>query len=171
MIGPGDTSLLPRIVASARRGRLPQIGNGENLVDLTYVENVAQAIMLSMTAPAARGKTYHITNGEPRPLWPLIRSVCERLGVSSRFRPLPYRLAYWLGAALEMKAACCGGEPPLTRYTVAILGRTQTYNITAARRDLGYEPRIALDEGIERTLAYFEEAALVGCTKADLPHS
>jgi nucleoside-diphosphate-sugar epimerase len=70
---------------------------------------------------------------------------------------LPYRAAYALGAALEFRARLFGGEPALTRYTVAILGRTQTYDISAARRGLGYNPPVPVAEGIERTLAALTE--------------
>lgn len=152
IFGPGDTALLPRIVAAARRGRLPQIGAGRNLVDLTYVENVAHAIELALTAEAAVGRTYHITNAEHVPLWPLIRDVLARLGISARLPAVPLPAMLALAAALEAGATLTRREPLLTRYTVGVLGRTQTYDIAAARRDLGYNPPISVAEGVERTL-------------------
>ncbi|MEI7769801.1 MAG: NAD-dependent epimerase/dehydratase family protein [Chloroflexales bacterium] len=152
IFGPGDRALLPRIVAAARVGRLPQVGGGRNLVDLTYVECVAHAIDLALTAPAAVGRTYHITNGEHVPLWDLIRAVLRRLGIPARLpaAPLPVMLA--AATAMEARAAITGREPLLTRYSVAILARTQTYDISAARRDLGYWPPVSVAEGVERTL-------------------
>jgi nucleoside-diphosphate-sugar epimerase len=153
VFGPGDTTLLPRLVAAARRGRLPQIGDGHNRVDLTYVDNVVHALALCLDCPAAVGKTYTITNGESVRLWEVVATVLRRLGVAARLRPLPLGLVSALAAGLELRARLLGGEPVLTRYTVAILGRTQTYDITAARRDLGYEPPVPVAEGIERTLA------------------
>lgn len=152
IFGPGDRSLLPRLIAAARAGRLPQVGDGRNLVDLTYVGNVAQATSLALTSPAAVGKTYHITNGEHVPLWPLIRAVLSRLGVEARLRPVPLPLMLAVAGALEARASLTGREPLLTRYSVAILGRTQTYDIAAARRDLDYTPAITVAEGVERTL-------------------
>ncbi len=153
IFGPGDTSLLPRLLTAARRGRLPQIGPGDNLVDLTYVENVVQALILALDAPSAVGRTYNITNGEHVPLWPLIKGVLRRRGIGADLRRLPYRLVYLMAAGLEVRATLFGGEPLLTRYTAAILARTQTYDITAARRDLGYAPAVSVAEGVERTLA------------------
>ncbi|MBX0327211.1 NAD-dependent epimerase/dehydratase family protein [Oscillochloris sp. ZM17-4] len=152
IFGPGDRALLPRIIAAARAGRLPQVGHGRNLVDLTYVENVAHAIALALTAEAAVGRTYHITNGEHVPLWALIRDVLARLGIPARLPrvPLPAMLA--AATAMEARAAISGREPLLTRYSVAILARTQTYDIAAARRDLGYAPVISVAEGVERTM-------------------
>jgi 2-alkyl-3-oxoalkanoate reductase len=156
MFGPGDTSLLPRLLAAARQGRLPQVGPGENRVDLTYVENVVHALVLALAAPRAVGKTYTITNGEHVPLWPLVRTVLRRLCIDARVRPLPYWAVYALAAGMELRAALSGREPLLTRYTTAILGRTQTYDISAARRDLGYAPVVSVAEGVERTLAHLE---------------
>jgi nucleoside-diphosphate-sugar epimerase len=153
IFGPGDTTLLPRLLDRACKGRLPRIGDGSNLVDLTYVDCVVDALLLCLTAPAALGRTYTITNGEPVNLWELIARLLDRCGIRTRLRPLPYRLAYMLGATMEFGACLFGGEPPLTRYLVAILGRTQTYDISAARRDLGYRPGISVHKGIERTLA------------------
>lgn len=152
IFGPGDTTLLPRLIDAARQRRLPQIGDGQNLVDLTYVENVVYALRLALTAPNAAGKTYHITNGEHILLWDVIRSVLHRLGIPNQLRHVPLAVATLAAGAMEFRAALTGQEPRLTRYSVAILGRTQTYDITAARRDLDYTPRITVAAGIEQTL-------------------
>jgi nucleoside-diphosphate-sugar epimerase len=153
IFGPGDTSLLPRLIAAARRGRLPQIGNGSNLVDLTYVDNVVHALLLALDAPAAVGRTYTITNGEHVPLWQVIRMVLRHLKLPTRLRRIPLRVALLGAAFMEARAAIYGGEPLLTRYSAAILARTQTYNISAAQRDLAYAPQISVAQGITRTLA------------------
>src|SRR5690606_28669858 len=83
IFGPGDTTLLPRLVEAARQGRLPQIGDGRNLVDLTYVENVVHALLLALESDAALGKTYTITNNEHVSLWEVIRTVLAELGLST----------------------------------------------------------------------------------------
>jgi nucleoside-diphosphate-sugar epimerase len=157
MFGPGDQSLLPRLVEVARRKRLPQIGDGRNLVDLTYVENVVQALVLALDSPAAPGKTYTITNGEHVPLWPTVRLVLRRTGLPDDLRPLPLPLALVIARLMEIGGTVRGKEPLLTTYTVGILARTQTYDISAARRDLGYNPSVSVAEGIERTLGDFEQ--------------
>jgi 2-alkyl-3-oxoalkanoate reductase len=152
LFGPGDNALLPRLAAAARRGRLPQIGDGLNQVDLTYVENAAEAAVLALSAPAAVGRTYTITNGEHMRLWEVIRLVLQRLKIPGPMRVVPLQLAWSAALLMEAAAALSGREPLLTRYSVLILARTQTYDISAARRDLGYQPRISLAEGIEKTL-------------------
>jgi nucleoside-diphosphate-sugar epimerase len=152
IFGPGDRALLPRLITAARQGRLPQIGNGHNLVDLTYVENVAHALVLALHARAAIGKTYFITNDEHVPLWEVIRIVLQRLGLASHLRQISLHTALTAAALMEWQAALTGKEPLLTRYSAAILARTQTYDISAARRDLGYAPLVSVTDGIEASL-------------------
>jgi nucleoside-diphosphate-sugar epimerase len=158
MFGPGDRALLPRLISVARAGRLPRIGDGRNLVDLTYVENVVDALLLALDARAAAGKTYHITNDEHVPLWQVIRAALVQLGLPPRLRPVPVSLALAVASVMELRAALDGREPLLTRYTVQILARTQTYDISAAKRDLGYAPRVSVAEGMQSTLRALQGA-------------
>ncbi len=159
IFGPGDRSLLPQLIAAARKRRLPQVGSGNNLVDLTYVENVVEALVLALEADAAIGKIYTITNGEHANLWDTIRGVLQQLDLPTNLRRVSLSVALTAAAIMEARASLTGQEPLLTRYSAAILGRTQTYDISAARRDLGYVPRISLVEGIERTLASLQEVS------------
>lgn len=152
MFGPGDRALLPRLIAAAQAQRLPQIGDGHNRVDLTYVENVADALLLALDAPAAVRHTYFITNDEHIPLWTAIREALATLGLPCDLRRVSLPVALAAARAMEVHAALVGREPLLTRYTVQILARTQTYDISAARRDLGYLPRLSFAEGMRRTL-------------------
>lgn len=152
IFGPGDRALLPRLVRAAQAGRLPQIGDGNNLVDLTYVENIAYALMLALSAPKAAGGTYTITNGEHVRLWDVIHRVLRACGLPNKLRQVPLSLALFAASVMEARAVLTGNEPLLTRYTAAVLGRTQTYDISAARRDLVYQPLVSVEQGITRTL-------------------
>jgi nucleoside-diphosphate-sugar epimerase len=159
VVGPGERTFLPRLLAAARRRRLPVIGAGRNVVDLTYVENAAQAVVLALRCSQAVGRTYTITNDEPVALWDVIRRALAALGLPAPGPRLPLGVALTLARLMEAAARRTGREPPLTRATVLLLARTQTYDIAAARRDLGYRPRVSLDEGIARTLAALRPAA------------
>ena len=152
MFGPGDVALLPRLISAARRGRLPQIGSGRNLVDLTFVDNVVHALLLAMDAKQAAGNIYTITNNEHIPLWPTIRTTLRRLGIPSNLRKVPLPLVLAIAGAMEAISAVTREEPTLTRYSAAILARTQTYDISAAKRDLAYTPPVPFAEGMTRTL-------------------
>jgi nucleoside-diphosphate-sugar epimerase len=155
IFGPGDTTLFPRLIQAAAQGRLPQIGAGRNLVDLTYVGNVVQALLLALHEPNALGKTYTITNDEHVALWDVIKLVLRRLDIPAELRRLPIAAALVAARMMEARARLTGTEPLLTRYSVAVLARTQTYDISAARRDLRYAPTVSVAEGIRRTLAQF----------------
>jgi nucleoside-diphosphate-sugar epimerase len=157
IFGPGDQTLLPRLIAAARQQRLPQIGAGRNLVDLTYVENVVHALLLSLESQAPAGRAYLITNNEHVPLWDVIRRVLSQLHLSTRLRSLPLPVVLSAASLMELYAILSGKEPMLTRYSALILARTQTYDISSAQRDLGYAPVVSVAEGLERTL----EALLV----------
>ena len=153
IFGPGDRTLLPQLIAAARRNRLPQVGDGNNLVDLTYVENVAHALLLALDARTAIGKTYTITNDEHILLWDVISQILCELDLSTNLRRVSLPLALLCAVSMEVLASATGKEPLLTRYSAAILARTQTYDISAAKRDLGYAPQVSVTEGIQRTLA------------------
>jgi nucleoside-diphosphate-sugar epimerase len=152
IFGPGDTSLLPRLIAAAKAGRLRQFGSGENRVDITYVENVAHAIVLALEARAAAGRTYFITNDEHVLLWPLIRRVLHNLHLPNDLAPFPIGVALAAARVMEWRAGLTKKPPLLTRYSVGVLARTQTYTISAARRDLGYAPVVPIEQGINHTL-------------------
>jgi 2-alkyl-3-oxoalkanoate reductase len=152
IFGPGDTSLLPRVLDAARRKRLRIIGDGNNEIDLTFVDNVSDSIVLAMNEAGAAGRTYNITNDEHVRVWPFIENILTRLGLSMR-GSIDFKTAFRLAAIME---ACYRPlliyEPPLTRLTVALLGRTQTFDISRARKELGYVPQVSVAEGLARTM-------------------
>ncbi|HTK08418.1 MAG TPA: NAD-dependent epimerase/dehydratase family protein [Ktedonobacteraceae bacterium] len=158
IFGPGDQTLLPRLLEAAKQKRLPQIGNGQNLVDLTYVGNVVHALLLALEAPAAVGNTYFVTNDEHILLWQVIRTVLRENRLSTDLRTIPLSVALAAAGLMELRAALTKKEPLLTRYSVQILARTQTYDISALKRDLNYAPLISVAEGVERTLASWKES-------------
>jgi nucleoside-diphosphate-sugar epimerase len=146
IMGPGDPHLLPRIFARARAGRLRIVGHGKNKVDVTYVENAARAHILAANAlepgSAVAGKAYFITNGEPVELWPWLNGILEAVGLAPVTRSISTRGALRLGSALETTWRWLGlsGEPPMTRFVAIQMGTSHWFDISAARRDLGYDP-------------------------------
>lgn len=152
IFGPGDTALLPRLISAAQAGRLRQFGDGRNQVDLTYVDNVVHALILAQHSPQAPGNTYLITNAEHPRLWDIIRQALAWFDLRLPARPVSLGTALALARAMEWRARLTGHEPLLTRYSVAILARHQTYTIDAAHADLGYAPLVSVAEGVQRTL-------------------
>ena len=157
--GPGDRALFPRIILALKKARLPIIGDGVTMTNITHVRDVVQACLLAMERDAAAGNTYLVTGGEAVNLWEVIALIAERLGHPEPTRKVPVKKALRLGAVLEAlwRVLPLPGEPPLTRYKASVLGYSQTYDISAARRDLGYEPQVQWEDGIEEFLAGLDD--------------
>ncbi|WP_019537225.1 NAD-dependent epimerase/dehydratase family protein [Paenibacillus ginsengihumi] len=151
IFGPGDRTILPRLIEANRLGRVPLIGGGLARLDVTYVDNVVDALLLCKDAPErALGRKFNITNGEPVLLIELLQQLFAQLGQPLRPKRVPFAAAYCVAAGMELHARLLGRgkEPLLTRYTVGVLGKSQTLDISAAREVLGYTPRIGIEEGI-----------------------
>ncbi|MBC8138965.1 MAG: NAD-dependent epimerase/dehydratase family protein [Fibrella sp.] len=161
VFGPGDTSLLPRLLRAAAAKRLPQIGAGDNRVDLTYIDNVVHALLLAGGSEKAVGNTYTITNGDPAAdapcLWGVIGHVLASLRLPPIQRSVPLSVALAIAGSAETVANITGREPFLSRYSALILARTQTYDISAARHDLGYTPIVSFADGLARTISALQK--------------
>ncbi len=155
--GPGDNHLLPRLEARARSGRLRLIGDGRKLIDTIYIDNAVEAHLqawhcLQRPDSPCAGKPYFISQGDPRPQAEIINALLETRGVPPVRRHLPLPAARVLGHVMELAWALLPlpGEPPLTPFLVEQLSSAHWYDISAARRDLGYEPAISIEEGLSR---------------------
>lgn len=164
--GPGDRHLIPRIVERARAGKLRIVGDGTNRIDTIYIDNAAEAHLLaaerlSPNSPIA-GKAYFITQGEPRPLWEIVNRILQAAGLPPVERKISARSAYVAGAVLEFAYKLLGlqSEPRMTRFVARELSTSHWFDITAARRDLGFAPRVSFDEGMRRLQDCLQEGGL-----------
>lgn len=163
--GVGDPHLVPRVLARARAGRLRIVGDGQNQVDMVHVENATDAHLLAETALTrchpigdtyrVAGRAYFITNGEPVRLWDWINALLTALGEPPVTRRLSLRTASTLGAVCESlwRALPLRGEPPMTRFIAAELAKDHWFDLSAARRDLGYSPRVTMAAGTAALVA------------------
>lgn len=154
--GPRDEHLIPRLLARARQKKLMRVGKGTNRIDAVYVENAADAHLLALdrleVGSPVCGRAYFITNGEPVNCWEWINQILELAGLRPIRRGIPFSVAWHAGHALELAARLLGQttEPRMTRFLAAQLGMSHYFDITAARRDLGYEPVVSMSEGMRR---------------------
>lgn len=168
IFGPGDPHLLPRIVAKAKAGKLRLIGDGENKIDIVYVDNAAHAHILAGDklrpgSPIA-GKAYFISNGDPRPIRILFNRIMELNNLPQVNGRVPPNLAYWCGWLLE-KVYCLlriEQEPLVTRFLAKELSTAHWFDIMAARKDLGYHPEISIDEGFRRVKVFLLQSGQAG---------
>lgn len=149
--GAGDRALLPRLEAAIRRGTVPLIGGGHSLIDVTHVSDAANAMLLAAErVDQAGGQAFNITSGRAYPFTELLDAACAIYDAQPRRRFLPYGAAMALAAVLESAHRLFRPdiEPILTRQAVASLGRSLTLDISAARKVLGFLPRVELAQGI-----------------------
>jgi nucleoside-diphosphate-sugar epimerase len=159
VFGPADQLFLPRVISRARRGSLPQIGDGTNRVDLTYVDNAALAHLDgcdALTGPDApcAGRAYFVSNDQPVLLWDWFGQLFDALDVPRPKRTVSRKAARVAGAVMEVAHTLLPlrGEPRLTRFLVNGLARSHWYDMEPARRDLGYSVRVSMAEGFDRTV-------------------
>jgi 2-alkyl-3-oxoalkanoate reductase len=154
--GPGDRHLLPRLVARAKAKRLRQIGYRDVLTDTIYIDNCVDAHLLAARALAKSadlsGRVYFVSDGAPIGVWTMARRLLAAVGGESVGSPVPAWLAYAMGGVLEGAHAMLGidREPFITRFAASELSHAQWFDISAARRDLGYAPHVTIDEGLAR---------------------
>jgi nucleoside-diphosphate-sugar epimerase len=154
--GVGDNQLLPRLVERANAGRLRFVGDGNNRVDTTYIDNAAQAHFdaFEHLAPgsACAGRAYFISNGDPRTMRETVNALLRAAGAPEVTGTVPFRVAYALGVVCEglWHALPLRGEPPMTRFLAEQLATTHWYDMAPARRDFGYVPPVSFDEGLRR---------------------
>jgi nucleoside-diphosphate-sugar epimerase len=154
--GPGDRRLL-KLFRGVVRGTFPILGSGEIYYHLTYIDDLVDGFVLCGTHPAAGNRTYILAGGEVTTLNQLVALIADVAGV----RPPRLRLPVWpfltAGALCEAICAPFGIEPPIYRRRVAFYTKSRAFDITRARQELGYAPRVGLREGIGRTLEWYRQ--------------
>lgn len=164
IFGPRDPQLVPILVDTARKGKMKFIiGDGTNLVDFTYVENVVHGHILAAEhlkpdSPLC-GKAYHITNDEPIRFWDFMSQVLVGLGYEAPRYHLPYTLVYGIAMLLWLITfllrPLVNIKPTFTPMRVALAGTHHYYSCSRAKQDMGYQPVVRLQEAIARTVASY----------------
>jgi 2-alkyl-3-oxoalkanoate reductase len=161
--GPGDTQLVGRIADRARQGRLALVGPGTALVDSTYVDNAAAAIVASLRrVDVARGQALVVTNAEPRPIGELVAGICRAVGAPPPRLHLPTGVAWGLGALVEGAVAVSERlprvpaitQPPMTRFLAEQLSTAHWFDQRHTHQVLDWAPQVGIDEGLARLAAH-----------------
>ncbi len=159
--GPQDNHLVPRIIA--RADSLRRVGDGGNRVDTIYVDNAARAHVLAMEAleknPVVSGRAYFISDDNPIGLWEMVDRILDAGGKPPLTKSVSPMAAYLIGALMEWTYRAFGisGEPRMTRFVARELATSHWFDISAAKRDLGYTADIPIEEGMKRLKAWLTE--------------
>ena len=157
--GPGDTQLTAAILKRARGGRLRLVAGGGALIDTTYIDDAAEAHLNAADAlapnAACAGRAYFISSGDPRPVRDIVNAILAADGLAPVTASVPLPVAVALGAAAEgiWRLLRRQDDPPMTRFLARQLATAHWFDISAARRDLGYSPKVGIDEGMRRLAA------------------
>lgn len=152
LFGIGDTSIIPRLIKANRKIGIPLFNDGKNIVDITCVENVATALRLAIESENAVGRTYNITNGEPREFKNILEELFKQINEPPKYLKINLNLMYGVSSVIEFiyKLFHIYKEPMITKYNICTLGYSQTLNIEKAKKDLNYIPKMTLSEGIKK---------------------
>jgi nucleoside-diphosphate-sugar epimerase len=153
--GPGDRLHFDRIADRVRRGRGLIIGQGNNALPLVYVTDVVQGLLLALDHPAAVGEAFNITNDAPLSQQEFLESIASEIGATPPRVHAPYPVLYAAASLAERLAPITRRQPPVTRLGVKLFGTSNRHAIDKARRELGYEPRVALREGVRRAASSY----------------
>ena len=153
--GPNDPHLVPRVIERAKAGRLKLLGSKDKLVDSIYIDNAAYAHMLAalkltQTDTVCAGKAYFISNDEPVTMASMLNKILACALLPPVTKRVPSQLAYSMGILLEWIYLALGknDEPMMTRFVAKQLSTSHYYNIGAAKKELGYQAFVSLDEGM-----------------------
>jgi nucleoside-diphosphate-sugar epimerase len=157
--GPGDITIVPRIVALLRQGRMIYLDQSRNLLGLSHVENLGEACLLAANNPACAGQTYNITDGEEITAREVIDRLADLVEAPRPRRSLPFWAAYAMATLMEKTARVAGRTqaPPMTPYGVRLVACNCRYDLSKAKRDLAYQPRIQFNEGIAEMAGEFDQ--------------
>lgn len=164
--GPGDPHLAPRVIKRAKAGRLKFVGDRNNKVDSCYIDNAVHAHLLAADKlqenSVCEGKVYFISNDEPIPLSELINKILSVANLSPVSKPVSAKFAYSLGFILEKIYSILRikSEPIITRFVARQLSTSHWFDLTAAKQDLGYQPKVSIDEGMQYLADSFSSDAI-----------
>jgi 2-alkyl-3-oxoalkanoate reductase len=162
IFGPGDRHFLPELVRGLRDNKLVHFGRGAAPIELTYSENLADAIVLAGTAPGGAGGRFIVGDSYGLTVGQLFDRVAEQVGVLPPNRSIPYPAAL-TAAALSELAGLAGigtgsGRPMLTRYAVRSVAGGMRYDLDRIR-SIGYTPRVGLTDALGRAMTGLENGA------------
>lgn len=158
--GPGDVRFL-RMFRGLARGRFPLIGSGQVFYHLTFVDDLVEGFQLCGTEPRAAGGTYLLAGPRFTTLEALLGLVARELRVEPPKVHLPVWPFWTAGLLCEIACVPLRIEPPLFRRRVDFYTKSRAFDTTRAQTELGFAPRVDLEEGIRRTAAWYRSEGLL----------
>ena len=161
LYGPRDRVTIPRVVPALLEKRVPIIGTGDNLLNIVYAGDVAAGVIAAARHPDAVRQAYNLCSEGEITQRDLLNALTDSLGLPRVVKRVPYGVAKNFAFMREAVSRFLRREkpPPITRRAIYLIGRPTQYSIAKARRQLGWQPRVKVDEGVRRALDWFREVA------------
>jgi nucleoside-diphosphate-sugar epimerase len=158
--GPRDTASFARVAGMVEKGRMIMLGSGRNHLPLIYARDAAQGILLASEAGQAVGRSYLLVNDEAVTQRDFVGAIAAELSAPRPTRRIPYELGVMLGAVGETAGRLTRRRqpPPVMRYGIQLLGGENRFDISRARRELGFSPEVGLAEGVRRSVEWYRAA-------------
>jgi nucleoside-diphosphate-sugar epimerase len=157
--GPGDLRFL-KLFRAIHRRRFVMIGSGETLYHLTYIDDLVEGFLLAGRSPHALGEVITIAGRRYTTLNELVALIARVLGKPRPRLRIPFAPVYAASVLCERACTLIGVSPPLYPRRVEFFSKDRAFDITKARRLLGYEPAVELEEGLRRTATWYRQAGL-----------
>jgi nucleoside-diphosphate-sugar epimerase len=163
VFGPGDTRRFARLADRLRSGTGVIVGDGDNALPLVYVSDVVDGLLLALDDKRAVGQAYNITNDAPLTQKQFLHTIAREVGAQPPRVHAPFGALYAAGWLAERAASVASSwrRPSITRLGVALAGTDNRYGIAKARRELGYKPRVTLEDGVRRTARWYLQGVCV----------
>lgn len=157
--GPRDRTTLPRVLKALDAGRVAVLGRGDNLLNIVYAGDVAEGAILAANHPQAKGQAYNLSSEGEITQQEFLDLLADVLGRPRIRGHVSYQLAYWGGFFSEVigRMIRMRRPPHLTRYAVALIGRSTRFSTAKAREQLGWQPRAGIHEGVRRTVEWYRK--------------
>ncbi|RIL08484.1 MAG: hypothetical protein DCC75_08785 [Proteobacteria bacterium] len=167
IFGPGDNHLAPTILNRARAGRLLRVGDGKNLSDFTFIDDCIDAHLCALKALESGGevggRAYFISQSDPVPLWGWIDTLLELNGAPPVARAVSKRSALAIAGVMEIVSKLFGTQPLFTRFLICEMTTHHYFDISAARDQLGFQPKYGVIEALRATYKEGPKEGLRSC--------
>lgn len=155
--GPGDPARFLHLFRLVRRGVFNMFGDGETTYHPVYIDNLVECFLLAVEKQGNAGEVYIGADAEYFTLNDLVQRVGRAIDVDVKIRHLPFWPLYGAAVACEIACKPLHITPPLFRRRVDWFRQVRAFKIDKARRDLGYEPRVGIDQGLKRTGEWYRQ--------------
>ncbi|PCJ60929.1 MAG: hypothetical protein COA79_07680 [Planctomycetota bacterium] len=157
--GPGDNHLLPRVIKSAKAGKLKIVGDGLNKVDVIYIDNAVEAHVKALKVlelnHVMAGRAYFVADDEPVILWEWLNHILNEMDIKPISKRISKSTAYNIGAVIEFfyKLFNMSGEPPMTRFVAESLATNHYFNCDNAKNDWDYKTIVGPKNSLSKTIS------------------